>query len=202
MMQLANQLTLHTDPDRETYMTDLITTPNPSTDSKGKRKMGLIPFPIITSTSSSPKRLKFFKDPFLQIVDYPTPTMENATGKEIDNEKTLMQHYSSLKLQANEERDDIEEEIRSTQPSQLISDLDRKSQVMKIVVIQPAIVGEAQKKKITEFKLNMNQFSVVDKVDFFKQTSELICSNLIITSISKDNLARDFKKLEGKIKTK
>ena len=72
---------------------------------------------------------------------------------------------------------------------------------MKIVVIQPATVGEAQKKKIIEFKLNMNQFSVVDKVDFFKQTSELICSNLIITFVSKDKLVSDFKKLEGKIKT-
>ena len=71
---------------------------------------------------------------------------------------------------------------------------------MKIVVIQPAIVGEAQKKKIIELKLNMNQFSVVDKVYFFKQTSELICSNLISTSVSKDKLVRDFKKLEGKIK--
>ena len=47
----------------------------------------------------------------------------------------------------------------------------------------------------------MNQYSVVDKVDFFKQTSELICSNLISTSVSKDKLFRDFKKLEGKIKT-
>lgn len=46
----------------------------------------------------------------------------------------------------------------------------------------------------------MNQFSVVDKVDFFKQTSELICSNLMSTSVSKDKLYRDFKKLEGKLK--
>jgi hypothetical protein len=97
-MQLENQLTLHTDPDRETVMMDLITTPNPSSNPKGKRKMSLIPFHIITSTSPSPKRLKVFKDPFLQIMDYPTPTMENVVGKEIDIEKALMQHYSSLKL--------------------------------------------------------------------------------------------------------
>ena len=45
---------------------------------------------------------------------------------------------------------------------------------MKIDVIRPTTVGEAWIKKITEFKLNMNQFSVVDKVDFFKKTSELI----------------------------
>ena len=47
----------------------------------------------------------------------------------------------------------------------------------------------------------MNQFSVVDKVDFFKQTNELICSNLINTTISKDKLFRDFRKMEGRLKT-
>ena len=48
----------------------------------------------------------------------------------------------------------------------------------------------------------MGQFSVIDKVDLFKQTSEIICSNLISTSISKDNLQRYFKRLENKLKTK
>ena len=109
MMQLANKLTLHTDPDRETEMMDLITTSNPSTDPKGKRKTSLIPFPIVTSTCPSHKKLKVFKDPFLQIVDYPTPTMENVAGKKIDTEKTLMQHYSYLKLQESQERGIIEE---------------------------------------------------------------------------------------------
>ena len=71
---------------------------------------------------------------------------------------------------------------------------------MKIVVIQPAAIGDLQNKRIIEFKLNMNQFSVVDKVDFFKQTSELICSNLISTTVSKDKFFRDFKKLESKLK--
>ena len=71
---------------------------------------------------------------------------------------------------------------------------------MKIVVIQPPSTGDLQNKKNIEFKLNMNQFNVVDKVDFFKQTSELICSNLISTTVSKDKLSRDFKKLEGKLK--
>ena len=50
--------------------------------------------------------------------------------------------------------------------------------MMKIVVIHPTTVGDAQNKKIIEFKLSMNQFSVVDKVDFFIQISKLICSNL------------------------
>ena len=101
----------------------------------------------------------------------------------------------------SQEREITEEILRSIQPPQLISALDKKSQMMKIVVIQPTTVGDVQNKKIIEFKLNMNQFSVVDKVDFFKQTSELICSNLINTTVSKDKLFRDFKKLEGKLKT-
>lgn len=47
----------------------------------------------------------------------------------------------------------------------------------------------------------MNQFSVVDKVDSFKQTSELICSNKINTTVAKDKLFRYFRKLEGRLKT-
>jgi hypothetical protein len=62
------------------------------------------------------------------------------------------------------------------------------------------MVGEVQKKKIIEFKMNMNQFIIMDKVYFFKKTSELICSNLISTTVSKDKLARYFKNLEVKLK--
>lgn len=47
---------------------------------------------------------------------------------------------------------------------------------------------------------NMNQFNVSDKVDFFKQTSELICSDLMSTPVAKDKLRRDYKKLENKLK--
>jgi hypothetical protein len=45
---------------------------------------------------------------------------------------------------------------------------------MKIVVIQPPLTGDPQGKKINEFKLNLSQFNIVDKVDLPKKTSELI----------------------------
>ena len=47
----------------------------------------------------------------------------------------------------------------------------------------------------------MNQFSVSDKVYLFKQTSEIMCSDLINASVTKDTLQRDYKKLEKKLKT-
>lgn len=47
----------------------------------------------------------------------------------------------------------------------------------------------------------MNQFNISDKVDLFKKTNELICSNLIIASVAKDRLQKDYKKLENKLKT-
>ena len=166
---MANKLTLPTDPDRQSKMMDLVTTSNPQTDPKGKRKVGQDPMITTTFASPSTKKLKVFKDHFLQIVDYPTPTMETIIGEQVDTEKTLIENYGSLKLQASREREITEEKLRSTQPPQLISALDGKSQMMKIVVIQPATVGDTQKKNIIEFKLNMNQFSVVDKVDFFNK---------------------------------
>ena len=79
----------------------------------------------------------------MQIVDYPTPTMEIVIGEKVDAEKTLIEHYGSLKLQASQEREITEEKLRSTKPPQLISSLSKKSQMMKIPMIQPTTVGDA-----------------------------------------------------------
>ena len=142
MEQMENKLTLPLDPNKRNEMMDLATTSNVQTDPKGKRKIGQDP--MITTTKIPPvKKLKLFKDPFLQIVDYPIPTMEITKGEEVDIEKTLIEHYGSLKLQASQEREINEEKLRSTQPPQLISALDKKSQMMKIVVIRLATIGDS-----------------------------------------------------------
>lgn len=72
---------------------------------------------------------------------------------------------------------------------------------MKIVVIQPSSTNDLSKEKGTEFKLNMCQFNVLDRVDFFKKTSQLICSDLINVFVSKEKLQRYFRKMERKLKT-
>ena len=108
MEQMTNKLTLPSDQEKQNKLMDLATTSSVPTDSKGKRKVGQDP--MITSTNSpSTKNLKLFKDPFLQIVDYPTPTMEIDREQEVDIEKTLLDHCGSLKLQAGQEREIIEE---------------------------------------------------------------------------------------------
>jgi len=73
--------------------------------------------------------------------------------------------------------------------------------MLKVVVIHPSKAKDASKDRVTQFKFNMNQFSVSDKVDLFKQTSEVICSDLISALVRKDRLQRDYKKLENKLKT-
>lgn len=179
---------------------NLVITPSVPTDAKGKRKIWQEML-ITSTTSPSTMKPKIVKDSFLQVVEYPTPTMESTKGKEVDTEKYILEHYSYLKVHASQERELTEERLRCTQPPQLINALDKKSQMMKIEVIQPPSIEDLQNKKINKFKLNMSQFNVVDKVDFFKQTSELFFSNLISTIMSKDKLFRDFKKLESKLKT-
>ena len=67
------------------------------------------------------------KDTFLQIVEYPTPTMELSKGKVVDTKKTIVEHYNFLNVQARKERDITEDELRSTQLSELVSALDKKS---------------------------------------------------------------------------
>ena len=68
-------------------------------------------------------------------------------------------------------------------------------------MIQPSSTSDLSKEKFTEFKLNLSQFSVLDRVDFFKQTSELICLDLINVFVSKENIQRDLRNLERKLKT-
>lgn len=176
-----------------------ILTTVPSGD-KGKIKFGE-ELPLVNPQVTTSKKSRVVKDPFIQVVEYPTPTMEIEKGKVINTEKAILEHYSSLNMQEEKERDTTQEQLRVTQPQQLVTALDKKSQVMKVDVIQCPVRGETPNKKITKFKLNMSQFSVVDKVDFFKQTSELIFSNLITNSASKDKLYRDYKKLENKLRT-
>ena len=67
--------------------------------------------------------------------------------------------------------------------------------MLKFAVIQPSKAKDASRDKVMEFKFNMNQFSISDKVDLFKQTSDLICSDLISASVAKDRLQKDYKKL-------
>ena len=97
-----------------------------------------------------------------------------AKGKTVDIEKYLVEHYNYLNVQAMKEREIVGEKLRSTQPPRLISASDKKSHLMKIVVIQPLLTGDPHGKKITKFKLNLSQFSNIDKENLFKQTSELI----------------------------
>ena len=111
------------------------------------------------------------------------------------NTKSIIQSYTEVK-----EKEIKKDKLKDTQSPQLISALDKYTQLMRIAVIQPPKEGEMLNENITEFKFNMGQFSVVDKVDLFKQTSEMICSYLI-SFISKDKLQRDFKRLENKLKT-
>lgn len=90
--------------------------------------------------------------------------------------------------------------LKDTQSPQLISALDKDTQLMRIAVIHPPKEGGVPNEKIIEFKFNMGQFSVVDNVDLFKQTSEMICSDLISMYVSIYKSQRDFKRFENKIK--
>ena len=77
-------------------------------------------------------------------------------GKTVDTDKYLVQHYNYLNVQVMREGEIVGDKLRSTQPPKLINALDKKIHLMKIVVIQPPLMGDPQGKKITEFKLNMS----------------------------------------------
>ena len=133
------------------------------------------------------KKPKLSIDPLLQIVEH---------NQSIIDSQSIIQSYAELK-----EKEVKQGKLKDTQSPQLISSLEKDTQLMRIAVIQPPKEGDMPTKNIIEFKLNMGQFSVIDKVDMFKQTSEIIFSDLISTFVSKDKFQRYFKRLENKLKT-
>ena len=74
----------------------------PSGD-KRKRKVGE-ELPLVNPQVTTSKKPRAIKDPFIQVVEYSTPIMETEKGKVIDTEKAILEHYSSLNMQAKKER--------------------------------------------------------------------------------------------------
>jgi len=105
---------------------------------KGKRKVGE-ELTLVNPQVTTSKKPRVVKDPFVQVVEYPTPTMETKRGKVINIKKAILEHYNSLNMQAEKEIHATQEQLRATQPQQLITALDKKSQMMKAVVIQPPV---------------------------------------------------------------
>ena len=70
---------------------------------------------------------------------------------------------------------DNQSKLKSSSTLRLISALDKEKQMLKVAVIHSSKAKDVSEDKVTEFKFNMNLLSVCDKVDLFKQTSELIC---------------------------
>ena len=108
------------------------------------------------------------KNLLVKAKEYVTPTITTEDGKVVDTEKTIREHYDDLAAASEIKRNQVREQLRVEHPPQMLTTLDKESQMMKVAVIQPPIIGKSTEKEKTEFKLNMGQFSIVDKVDFFK----------------------------------
>ena len=178
MEKMANKLTLSSEDEESNDVEEMDTTAMFTIDDKGKRPMKITESNVVDKKDKNPRLVK---EPFLQVVEYPTPNMIVDEGKTVDIEKYLVEHYNYLNVQAMKERETVGDKLRSTQPPHLISALDKKSYLMKIVIIQPPLTGDPQGKKITEFKLNMSQFNIISKVGLYKKTIQLICFDLIST---------------------
>ena len=88
---MANKLTFLSNQETLIEPKNMDITPIVLIDKKGNRKIGQEILTISTVSPSS-KKPKIVKDPFLQVVEYPTPTMELTKGKEIYTEKTIFEH--------------------------------------------------------------------------------------------------------------
>ena len=108
---------------------------------------------------------------------------------EVTTTQSIIDHYSELNIQT---KTNDQNKLKSFVAPQLISALNKEKQMLRVAVIQPSNAKVPSEDKVIEFKFNMNQFSISDKVDLFKKTSELICSDLISASVAKDRLQKDY----------
>ena len=67
------------------------------------------------------------KDHVLQIVEHPTSNITIAKGRSV-NTLSIVYHYNYLNVQARKDMENKEDKLKSTQPPQLISALDKESQ--------------------------------------------------------------------------
>ena len=89
MEQMANKLTLSSEEEISNDNEEMDTTAMIIVDDKGKS-----PMEIIESSASDrkDKKPKLVKEPFLQVVEYPTPNMIVDEGKTTDTEKYIVKH--------------------------------------------------------------------------------------------------------------
>ena len=196
MSKLANKLTFSYEGELECEYIEIIKSfPLGTIQEKGKRPLeqgGTLP----TIEKKKVKKLKLSKEPAVQVLKHFSPNIMIIKG-ETTTTQSIIDHYSYLNTQM---KMDNESKLKSSSTPQLISALDKEKHMLKVVVIQPSKAKDVSEDKVTEFKFNMNKFNVSDKVDLFKQTSELICLDLISTSVSQDRLQRYYKKLENNLK--
>ena len=113
MEQMANQLSFPPTLLQIEQAQDMeILTVVPSGD-KGKRKVGE-ELPLVNPQVTTSKKPRVVKDPFIQVVEYPTPAMETEKGKIINKEKVILEHYSSLNIEVEKERNTTQEQLRGT----------------------------------------------------------------------------------------
>ena len=142
------------------------------------------------------KRVKVLKEPPFQILEHSSPNIMIVKGK-VTTTQSIIDDYSKLNDQTKTNDHD---KLKSIIACHLISALNKEKKILKVAIIQPSKAKNTLEDKVTEIKFNMNQFSIGDKVDLFKKTSELICSHLISASVAKDRLQKAYKKLENKLK--
>lgn len=120
---------------------------------KGKRKMGedVIMTDLQTTSSKKPREMKNL---LVKVKEYATPTITTEDGKVIDTEKTIREHYVDLAAASKIKINQVREQLTAEHPPQMLTTLDKESQMMKVAVIQPPIKGKSTEKEITEFKLN------------------------------------------------
>lgn len=94
---MANKLTFSSEDEESDGVEEMDTTAIVTIYDKGKRPMEMTKSSVVDKKAKNPRLVK---EPFLQVVEYPTPILTVDEGKTIDTKKSLVKHYNYLNNQA------------------------------------------------------------------------------------------------------
>jgi hypothetical protein len=87
MEKVANKLALSSEDEESDDVEEMDTTSMITVDDKGKRPMEITESNVVDKKA---KKTRLVKEPFLQVVEYPTPNMTVDEGKTIDTKKNYL----------------------------------------------------------------------------------------------------------------
>lgn len=110
-------------------------------------------------------------------------SQERVEGIQIDSSNNIVAQYNTMRIQTTMSTQEKSSQARGGVKNKLVmlSDPSLEENVFNIDILEPMVkpTSSTQDYRASQIKINLDQFSVVDKINLHKQIGEVIFSNLL-----------------------